>query len=246
MLAMARSLRIRVENMKPRTFITALALAVALAGSAAIDALAEDKTAAAAKVVPAMLMTRAAQGLLNLLGYEAGPVDGLLGARTRSAVLAFQSDRAEPRTGIVDRDLLDSLVAEVADRRAEAVSLRPVVFYKAHLEHFAYSRLNKPIGAHTRAYLRFKNNSEVPVTGIEFAYAFKDPFGATLYRDSDRLQIEIAPKAVTAKSHYYYWEDKDLAENAYDKMAAAFRDGGARAEVNIKRVVFADGTEVTY
>jgi hypothetical protein len=34
--------------------------------------------------------------------------------------------------------------------------------------------------------------------------------------------------------------------DAYDKMAAAFRNGGARAEVNIKRVVFADGTEVAY
>jgi peptidoglycan hydrolase-like protein with peptidoglycan-binding domain len=223
-----------------------MALAVVLTGPTAIQALAEEKARAVAEVAPTMLVTRAAQGLLNLLGYAAGPVDGLLGSRTRSAVLAFQSDRAEAQTGIIDRDLLDSLVAEVAERRAGAVPLRPVVFYKAHLEHHAYSRLNKPIGAHTRAYIRFKNNGDVPVTGIEFAYAFKDPFGDTLYRDSDRLQIEIAPKAVTAKSHYYYWEDKALVADAYDKMAAAFRNGGARAEVNIKRVVFADGTEVAY
>ncbi len=232
--------------MKRRALIPALLLAVALSGPGTNQALAEEMAPAVAEVAPTMLMTRAAQGLLNLLGYDAGPVDGLLGSRTRSAVLAFQSDRVEARTGTIDRDLLDTLVAEIADRRVEAVPTRPVVFYRAYLEHYPYSRLNKPIGPHTRAYFRFKNNSDVPVTGIEFAYAFKDPFGDTLYRDSDRLQIEIAPKAVTAKSHYYYWEDKALAQDAYDKMAAAFQSGGARAEVSIKRVVFADGSEVAY
>ena len=176
-----------------RTLIPALVLVVALSGPATNQALAEEKTPAVTEGVPAMLVARAAQGLLNLLGYEAGPVDGLLGSRTRSAVLAFQSDRAEAQTGIIDRDLLDSLVAEIAERRAETVPLRPVVFYKAHLEHHAYSRLNKPIGPHTRAYFRFKNNSDVPVTGIEFAYAFKDPFGETLYSDRDRLQRTRSP-----------------------------------------------------
>ncbi len=193
-----------------------------------------------------MLMTRAAQNLLNLLGYEVGPVDGLFGARTRSAILAFQGDRAEPQTGAIDRDLLESLVAEVADRQAEAVPARPVVLHRVHLEHYDYSRLNKPIGPHTRAYFRFKNNSDAPVAGIEFAYAFKDPFGETLYSDRDKLRIKIAPKAVSAKGHFYYWEDIALVRDAYDKMAAAFRDGAARAEVRIKRVVFADGTEVAY
>jgi peptidoglycan hydrolase-like protein with peptidoglycan-binding domain len=232
--------------MKTQTIIAALVLAVALAGAPAERVPAADETPTEGQAAPTMLMTRAAQSLLNLLGYDAEPVDGLLGSRTHSAVLAFQSDRAEPRTGIVDRNLLDSLVAEVADHRAETVPLRPVVFYRAHLEHFDYSRLNRPIGPHTRAYLRFKNNSDVPVTGIEFDYAFKDPFGATLYRDRDRLQIDIAPKTVTPKAHYYYWEDKDLVADAYDKMAAAFRGGGAHAEVDIRRVVFADGSEIAY
>ena len=193
-----------------------------------------------------MLMTRAAQNLLNLLGYEVGPVDGVYGTRTRNAILAFQGDRAEPLTGAIDRNLLERLVAEIVERQAAAVPSRPVVLHRVHLEHYDYSRLNKPIGPHTRAYFRFKNRSDAPVAGIEFAYAFKDPFGETLYSDSDKLQIRIAPKSVSAKEHFYYWEDIALVRDAYDKMAAAFRDGGARAEVRIKRVVFADGTEVAY
>ena len=113
MLALARTPWIRVRIMKLITFISALALAVALSGPAAHRAQAEDRAPAEAEVVPTMLMTRAAQDLLNLLGYDTGPADGLLGSRTRSAVLAFQSDRAEPLTGIIDRDLLDSLVLRV-------------------------------------------------------------------------------------------------------------------------------------
>lgn len=229
-----------------RAVILALVLALAASGPAARPGLAEEPAPADNDVAPGMLMTRAAQNLLNLLGYEVGAVDGLFGARTRSAILAFQGDRAEQRTGAIDRDLLESLVAEIADRQAEAVPARPVVLHRVHLEHYDYSRLNKPIGPHTRAYFRFKNRSDAPVAGIEFAYAFKDPFGETLYSDSDKLQIRIAPKSVSAKEHFYYWEDIALVRDAYDKMAAAFRDGGARAEVRIKRVVFADGTEVAY
>jgi peptidoglycan hydrolase-like protein with peptidoglycan-binding domain len=223
-----------------------LVLVLAADAPAAHRALAEEPASAGDEAASVMLMTRAAQGLLNLLGYDAGPADGLFGARTRSAVMAFQRDRAEAQTGAIDRDLLDSLVAAIAEHQAKVVPARPVVLFKVHLEHYDYSRLNKPIGPHTRAYFRFKNNSDVPVRGIEFAYAFKDTFGETLYSDSDKLQIRIAPKAVSAKDHYYYWEDIALVTDAYDKMAAAFRDGGAHAEVRIKRVVFADGTEVAY
>ena len=229
-----------------RTVLVALALAIAASNPLAPVARAEEPAPAGNDVAPGMLMTRAAQNLLNLLGYDAGPADGLHGARTRSAVLAFQGDRAETQTGAIDRDLLESLVAEVAERQARAMPARPVVLHRVHLEHHDYSRLNKPIGPHTRAYFRFRNRSDAPVAGIEFAYAFKDPFGETLYSDSDKLQIRIAPKSISAKEHFYYWEDIALVRDAYDKMAAAFRDGGARAEVRIKRVVFADGTEVAY
>lgn len=229
-----------------RAVLLALVVALAAGGPAADPARAGESGPAAGKDAPVMLTTRAAQDLLNLLGYDAGPADGLLGARTRSAILAFQKEQAEPETGKIDRDLLESLVAEIVARRSERVSARPVVLYRAYLEYYDYNRLNKPIGPHTRAYFRFKNNSDIPVTGIEFSYAFKDPFGETLYSDSDKLLIRIPPKSISAKDKYYYWEDIALVTDAFDKMAAAFRDGGARAEVRIKRVVFADGTEVTY
>ncbi|TAN20539.1 MAG: hypothetical protein EPN30_10090 [Actinomycetota bacterium] len=46
------------------------------------------------------------QRKLNELGYKSGTVDGLIGQRTRLAIIAFQQDRALPVTGVADQALL--------------------------------------------------------------------------------------------------------------------------------------------
>ncbi|HRP94795.1 MAG TPA: peptidoglycan-binding domain-containing protein [Rhodocyclaceae bacterium] len=50
-----------------------------------------------------------AQALLNELGYDAGPVDGVAGRRTRRAISAFQSDVGMAVTGDIDGALLAAL-----------------------------------------------------------------------------------------------------------------------------------------
>lgn len=52
---------------------------------------------------------RAVQQRLNELGYNAGPVDGLMGPRTQAAITAFQRDRGLAATGIVDPALVSRL-----------------------------------------------------------------------------------------------------------------------------------------
>lgn len=52
---------------------------------------------------------REAQGLLNALGYEAGPADGLPGARTARALRAFQSDFGLDDTGTLTPQTLATL-----------------------------------------------------------------------------------------------------------------------------------------
>lgn len=49
------------------------------------------------------------QQKLNELGYNAGPADGLTGARTRAAIVAFQEDRGLAATGIVNQALVGQL-----------------------------------------------------------------------------------------------------------------------------------------
>jgi peptidoglycan hydrolase-like protein with peptidoglycan-binding domain len=49
------------------------------------------------------------QQKLNDLGYDAGPVDGLIGRKTRGAIRAYQKDAGLPVTGEPDAAFLESL-----------------------------------------------------------------------------------------------------------------------------------------
>jgi peptidoglycan hydrolase-like protein with peptidoglycan-binding domain len=42
-------------------------------------------------------------------GYDPGPIDGVLGGQTRSAIAAFQNDNGLAATGRIDTALLDQL-----------------------------------------------------------------------------------------------------------------------------------------
>ena len=49
------------------------------------------------------------QTALSRRGYYLGPIDGVIGAGSRRAIRAFQSDRGLPVTGLIDRKLLVAL-----------------------------------------------------------------------------------------------------------------------------------------
>ncbi|MFN0262438.1 peptidoglycan-binding protein [Tepidamorphus sp. 3E244] len=55
------------------------------------------------------IVVRAAQTMLNQLGYEAGPSDGVMGPRTRDAIKSFQTANGMIPTGIATPDLLTTL-----------------------------------------------------------------------------------------------------------------------------------------
>lgn len=58
------------------------------------------------------LSLRAAQAALTYLNFNPGPVDGLRGRMTRSALMQFQGQFGLPETGDLDQDTEDKLVAE--------------------------------------------------------------------------------------------------------------------------------------
>jgi N-acetylmuramidase-like protein/putative peptidoglycan binding protein len=68
---------------------------------------------AKATVVLPDLDLRAAQAALTYLGIDPGPIDGLLGRRTRSALIEFQQSRALPPSGDLDAATNAALIAEV-------------------------------------------------------------------------------------------------------------------------------------
>lgn len=50
------------------------------------------------------------QAILNANGFDAGPVDGVMGAKTRNAIKAFQSQNGMAATGNVDQALVQKLL----------------------------------------------------------------------------------------------------------------------------------------
>lgn len=58
------------------------------------------------------LAFRTAQAALLYLGIDPGPIDGLRGRRTRSALIQFQEQSGLPATGELDRDTESALLAE--------------------------------------------------------------------------------------------------------------------------------------
>ncbi|TIW61557.1 MAG: peptidoglycan-binding protein, partial [Mesorhizobium sp.] len=51
------------------------------------------------------------QLILNKNGYDAGGADGVMGAKTKNAIVAFQTDNKLPATGAVDEKLVKALLA---------------------------------------------------------------------------------------------------------------------------------------
>lgn len=60
---------------------------------------------------------------LNALGYDAGPVDGLMGSRTRGAILAWQRDSGLRPTGRPTRQVQNQLEAAVATASSQTPAL---------------------------------------------------------------------------------------------------------------------------
>ena len=71
----------------------------------------------------------AVQRALSRLGYDAGPADGRMGAKTRKAVTAYEKDKGWESSGTVSQRLQDRLVADL--KLAESAPATPVVQAKA-------------------------------------------------------------------------------------------------------------------
>ncbi len=76
--------------------------------------------AQAASASPSREQVREAQRLLNSIGLDVGPVDGVFGPRTRAAVRDYQDQSRLPVTGVIDEGLIAKLAAgESGDKPAK-------------------------------------------------------------------------------------------------------------------------------
>ena len=125
--------------------------AVQLADASLDVRIADDDTAA-------ILLT---QTYLTSLGYDAGPIDGLTGTRTRVAIMAYQASQGAEETGYLTYAGLSELgevaLAGHADTAPSATlaDKDTVVIVQAHLAYFGYEPgpLDGSIGPTTLAAL---------------------------------------------------------------------------------------------
>ena len=95
-----------------------LALALAAAGpGGAVDA--PVARAGTEEIAATRAQVRQVQQQLNALGYDAGPVDGQYGRKTRQAILQFERDHDLPTVGLPDAHVRERIAAALRRKRAD-------------------------------------------------------------------------------------------------------------------------------
>jgi peptidoglycan hydrolase-like protein with peptidoglycan-binding domain len=93
--------------------ITAMFLIVSFAANAQVTA-PQTTTAPTTSTAATKKAVQGAQQRLQVLGYEPGSADGVMGSRTVIALKKFQSDHGLSVTGVLDQKTLDALSAKDA------------------------------------------------------------------------------------------------------------------------------------
>ena len=102
---------------RTRILVTAIAMLLeGLLGSATAEASAAARSEPVASTriesrsaLPAKRFVVDAQRTLRRLGYESGPIDGVVGARTRGALTSYQRAEGLPPTGWLDPETMARL-----------------------------------------------------------------------------------------------------------------------------------------
>ena len=146
-----------------------------LAGASALMlalALPAPSIAQSATVMTMPYSVAAVQRALNDLGYAAGPVDGLMGGKTRGAIRAYQIDNGLPVSGEPSRSLYDhlqkTLTARANPAPAPGVDAATIVEIQTRLRDRGYNvaAVSGTLDSSTVAAIRaFQTDAGMPVNG---------------------------------------------------------------------------------
>ena len=99
------------------------------AGQNAPDASADMRNAPSGSIHLTRAQTRMLQQALNSGGLDAGPVDGIIGGKTKEALKKYQSQKGLNASGEVDRQTLGALLSErgkqTASRKGRGTPSQP-------------------------------------------------------------------------------------------------------------------------
>ena len=185
-----------------------------LAGASALMltlALPLPSTAQTYTVLTIAYSVAAVQRGLNDLGYSAGPVDGLMGSKTRGAIRAYQIDNGLPVSGQPSRSLNEhlqnTLMAGVTPAPMPGVDSSAIVEIQTRLRDRGYNvpSINGTLDASTTAAIRaFQGDAGLPVNGQATA-ALQDQLrigsSTGTSRSLTRLQVVSLQSALTDRGY---------------------------------------------
>ena len=189
-------------------------------------------------------MIEEAQGLLNRLGYEVGPPDGVFSARTEAAVRKFEIDQRLFEVGEVDALLIEKLKAELTRRDEAAWQAALRVGSKAAFEAYRSAwpdgRYVEEIEA-TRHRLDWEKAKAANTVPAFEAYRAAWPKGAHVAEvDEEIARIKIEQAEALRKAEQVAWrlaEAEGTAE-AYRRYLKDYPNGTHTKEARLKFIPF--------
>lgn len=177
------------------------ALTVGVSGSgvgAAYPASVPDRTSGGIVQVQFDSAVYRLQQDLNALGYDAGPEDGLMGSRTRSAIRAYQRDHDLLPTGDPSAALREHVARSLEERSAEgereraAERRRHVAETQEHLRELGYDvEVTGRMDSSTRTAIRdYQAEAGMTVTG-QVSPGLRERLRADAEADADEPRREI-------------------------------------------------------
>jgi peptidoglycan hydrolase-like protein with peptidoglycan-binding domain len=110
---------------------------------------------------------------LQAHGYKPGPVDGVLGARTKQAIRQYQKDAGLQVNGVASKELLDHMKFALPKVNAKPGSAEPSRALVSEVQQLLWDRgyyrdaVDGLMGPATRdAVKRFQADAKLPVTGV--------------------------------------------------------------------------------
>lgn len=101
------------------------------------------------------------QRLLNKLGYEAGPVDGIVGRKTRAAIEVYQEGADLPITGNITDSLVSRIYGEAGYREPKNAMLRVRrKFRDIYSAPVSIAHMEQEIGTHVFTALAFEEGDK--------------------------------------------------------------------------------------
>ncbi|MCV0396984.1 MAG: hypothetical protein K5872_08750 [Rhizobiaceae bacterium] len=95
--------------------------------------------------------------------------------------------------------------------------------------------------------LSFANASEKTVVAIGHRVEIRDAFGDVVVDQEGKLDIRIPAGETASAGSFYYWEDNQFIPNdPYSLLVGAVDASTAKVAVTVDRVIYSDGSIVSY